>query len=225
MKNIIACLLAGLWSVLVVNTQAWAESAPNTPVAAPAVEIPAAVKTLIAQMSSEKFEEREAATKALSALPSATVKVLEAALAQSTDLEVNKRLELLIERLRADATMAQLTEGMTKTPSGLSFKELRPGKGEMPGVQDNVSVHYRGLLTNGKEFDSSYKRGEPSTFALTSVIKGWTEGLQKMQPGGKYVLVIPPDLAYGEAGAGEMIPANATLIFEVELIKIDRKAP
>lgn len=106
------------------------------------------------------------------------------------------------------------------TSSGLQFKLLRAGQGASPAASDVVKVHYRGTLADGKEFDSSYSRGAPAEFPLNRVIKCWTEGVQKMQVGAKAQLTCPPAIAYGERGAGGVIPPNATLSFEVELLGI-----
>ena len=103
-------------------------------------------------------------------------------------------------------------------PPGLVYSSLREGKGASPTAADAVKVHYRGTLPDGTEFDSSYKRGQPASFPLNGVIKCWTEGVQRMKVGGKAKLVCPPELAYGERGAGGVIPPNATLRFEVELL-------
>jgi len=107
-------------------------------------------------------------------------------------------------------------KGVKTTASGLQYEILTAGKGDSPKASDAVTVHYRGTLIDGTEFDSSYNRGKPMTISLDRVIKGWTEGLQLMKPGAKYKLFIPPDLGYGERGAGGSIPPNSTLIFEVE---------
>lgn len=114
-------------------------------------------------------------------------------------------------------------EGVVTTASGLQYKVLTQGTGPKPTAADTVVCNYKGTLINGTEFDSSYKRGQPATFPVSGVIKGWTEALQLMQVGSKYQLFIPSDLAYGERGAGADIGPNATLIFEVELISIQPK--
>jgi len=109
--------------------------------------------------------------------------------------------------------------GARKTESGLIYRELRPGAGASPKATDTVEVHYRGTLTDGKEFDSSYD-GEPLEFPLNRVIRAWTEGVQMMKVGGKAQLVCPANLAYGERGAPPDIPGGATLVFEIELLGI-----
>ena len=110
--------------------------------------------------------------------------------------------------------------GVKQTPSGLQYLIITPGEGSQPGPTDKVRVNYRGTLLNGTEFDSSYKRKEPIEFPLNGVIKGWTEGLQLIKPGGKIQLFIPANLAYGARGAGGVIGPDETLIFEVELLKV-----
>lgn len=108
------------------------------------------------------------------------------------------------------------------TASGLQYTEIVAGTGASPQPGDTVSVHYTGTLTNGVVFDSSYKRGQPIQFPLGQgrVIKGWDEGVASMQIGGKRTLLIPPSLGYGASGAGGVIPPNATLLFEVELLEV-----
>jgi FKBP-type peptidyl-prolyl cis-trans isomerase len=112
-------------------------------------------------------------------------------------------------------------EGVTTTASGLQYKVLEAGTGARPSAKDSVNVHYRGTFIDGKTFDSSYDRGQPISFPLNGVIKGWTEGVQLMPVGAKYEFYIPHDLAYGENGAGGVIPPYATLIFVVELLGIE----
>jgi FKBP-type peptidyl-prolyl cis-trans isomerase len=111
-------------------------------------------------------------------------------------------------------------EGIQITDSGLQYKVIEMGDGAKPSATDKVKVHYRGTLLNGEEFDSSYERGEPISFQLNQVIPGWTEGVQLMPVGSKFMFYIPPDLAYGPAGGGPIGP-NATLIFQVELLGIE----
>jgi len=113
--------------------------------------------------------------------------------------------------------------GIITTESGLQYEVLTPGDGPKPLPVDTVRVHYKGTLLDGTEFDSSYSRGEPIEFPLNGVIPGWTEGLQLMNTGAKYRLFIPSDLGYGSTGAGQHIPPNSTLIFEVELLDINPK--
>ena len=110
--------------------------------------------------------------------------------------------------------------GVTTLSDGLQYKVVTEGTGPVPKASDTVTVNYRGTLINGTEFDSSYKRGEPATFPVGGVIKGWTEILQQMKVGSKYQVFIPSDLAYGERGAGQDIGPNATLIFDIELLGV-----
>lgn len=111
-------------------------------------------------------------------------------------------------------------DGVRTLPSGLQYKVISEGEGTSPSETDTVTIHYRGTLIDGSEFDSSYGRGHPATFSLDRVIRGWTEGLQLMRPGAKYRFYIPPELAYGEGGSGSRIGPNATLLFEVELLSV-----
>ena len=113
-------------------------------------------------------------------------------------------------------------KGAVRTESGMVYTSLSEGKGESPKADDTVKVNYRGTLIDGKEFDSSYKRDKPLEFKLNNVIKCWTEGVQKMKPGGKAQLVCPSNLAYGDNGAGELILPGATLVFEVELLEVKK---
>lgn len=112
--------------------------------------------------------------------------------------------------------------GVTALPSGLQYEVLVPGKGETPKATDKVKCHYHGTLINGMVFDSSVERGQPAVFGVSQVIPGWVEALQLMPVGSKWRLFIPSDLAYGERGAGEAIEPNSTLIFEVELLGIEK---
>ena len=115
----------------------------------------------------------------------------------------------------------QTSEKFITTSSGLQYRILNEGSGdENPRPESVVSVHYRGKLINGLEFDSSYQRNQPASFPVNGVIRGWTEALQLMIVGDKWELIIPPDLGYGEKGAGDIIPPDSTLFFEVELLEI-----
>lgn len=125
------------------------------------------------------------------------------------------------QNLRAsEAFMAENAKkpGVAATTSGLQYQVLQPGGGQQPTAQDSVTVNYKGSLIDGKVFDS----GEGISFPLNGVIPGWTEGLQLMKEGAKYRFFIPPALAYGESGAGRVIPPNAALVFEVDLLKVNR---
>ena len=113
--------------------------------------------------------------------------------------------------------------GVTTTASGLQVEMLAAGEGPTPTINDTVAVHYEGRLADGTVFDSSYQRGQPAVFGVADVIPGWTEGLQLMRPGGKARFTIPPELGYGAQGAGGVIPPNAVLVFDVELLAIAPK--
>ena len=115
-------------------------------------------------------------------------------------------------------------EGVKTTASGLQYKVIKEGGGPVPTAADKVKVHYRGTLIDGTEFDSSYKRNEPAVFTVGGVIKGWSEALKMMKVGSTWQLFIPPALAYGERGAGQVIGPNSVLIFDVELLGIEKEA-
>jgi FKBP-type peptidyl-prolyl cis-trans isomerase FklB len=136
------------------------------------------------------------------------------ALAQKTASDANKAAGLAY--LEANAKK----EGVVTTESGLQYKEVVSGDGEIPTSDKTVVVHYKGTLTDGTVFDSSYDRGQPAEFPVTGVIQGWVEALQLMNVGDKFELTIPSDLAYGQRGSGPTIGPDATLLFEVELVEI-----
>ena len=135
----------------------------------------------------------------------------------------NTRMAGEKNRAEGDAYLAANSKkpGVVTLPSGLQYRIITQGTGKKPSASSTVSTHYVGRLLNGTEFDSSVKRGQPATFPVNGVIKGWTEALQMMPVGSKWELVIPPSLGYGEQGAGGVIPPNAVLIFEVELLSIN----
>ena len=144
------------------------------------------------------------------------------AAAEKRNAEAAKKAAANLEEGQAFLAENAAKEGVKTTESGLQYQILEAGEGDAPAATDTVVVHYAGTLINGEEFDSSHKRGQPATFKLNGVIKGWTEGLQLLKPGGKAKLFIPPELAYGERGAGAMIGPNATLVFEVELLEVKK---
>ena len=145
---------------------------------------------------------------------------------QVRERQEEKRLALVeTNKKEGDAFLAtnKTKEGVVTLPSGLQYKVMVAGTGAKPSATDSVVCNYRGTLLDNTEFDSSYKRGQPATFTVGGVIKGWSEALQLMPVGSKWQLFIPPDLAYGERGQGPIGP-NATLVFEVELVSIQPKA-
>ena len=147
-----------------------------------------------------------------------------------TDLRARQEVAMQkageINKKAGDDFLAQnkTKEGVVALPDGLQYKILKEGNGPKPAATDSVVCNYRGTLIDGTEFDSSYKRGQPATFPVNGVIKGWTEAVQLMPVGSKWQLFVPADLAYGNRGAGPDIGPNATLIFEVELLSIQNKA-
>lgn len=139
------------------------------------------------------------------------------------EIPVHQSADAYAAEQRAWLAESALQEGVTVTESGLQFRILSEGGGsDKPKASDIVQIHYRGRLTDGIEFDSSYNYGEPAEFPLDGVIKGWTEGVQLMSVGDAYELIIPSDLGYGSEGSGDEIPGHSVLIFEVELLDIIR---
>lgn len=132
-----------------------------------------------------------------------------------------RSLTLLIAALLASAS-AFAAAPVETLPSGVKVTHTVDGTGAQPKASDTVKVHYKGTLADGKEFDSSYKRNAPATFPLSRVVPCWTEGMQKIKVGGKATLTCPPATAYGDRGAGGVVPPNATLTFEVELLAIEK---
>jgi len=150
----------------------------------------------------------------------ATISDLQKRIAAVRQKELKEKAEKNLAESKAFLEENKKKEGIKTLPSGLQYKVLAEGSGKVPKADDTVTVHYRGTLVNGTESDSSYKRGQPSTFKVSGVIRGWSEALQLMKEGSKWQLFIPPDLAYGERAAGAQIPPNSALIFEVELISV-----
>ncbi len=149
---------------------------------------------------------------------------MQAALQEFADNQMKMQQEMIEmvkssgEEFRADFAKQ---EGVQSTDSGLLYKVYEEGEGAKPGPDSTVTVHYRGTLTDGSEFDSSYSRDEPTTFSLGGIIPGWVEALQLMSVGAKYQIVLPPELGYGEQGSPPVIPPSATLVFEIELLAIE----
>jgi FKBP-type peptidyl-prolyl cis-trans isomerase FklB len=148
------------------------------------------------------------------------LKQLQAEAQKKQDAELQKAGEANMKEGEEFLAANKTKDGVVTLPSGLQYKIVTAGTGAKPAAKDTVVCNYRGTFINGTEFDSSYKRGQPATFPVSGVIKGWTEALQLMPVGSKWQLFIPPDLAYGQRGAGGAIGPNATLVFEVELISI-----
>ena len=148
-----------------------------------------------------------------------TVLELQQRVVAARQKELKEKAEKNLSESKAFMEENKKKEGVKTLPSGLQYKILTEGSGKTPKAADNVTVNYKGTLINGSEFDSSYKRGKPATFQVDKVIRGWTEALQLMKEGSKWQLFIPPQLGYGERGAGP-VPPNSTLIFEVELISV-----
>lgn len=136
--------------------------------------------------------------------------------------EAAKTAQMNLEQGKAFLAENAKKDGVSVRPSGLQFRVLQEGAGKTPGAMDTVTVHYRGTMIDGTEFDSSYARNQPATFAVGGVIPGWTEALQLMREGAKWELYVPPELAYGERGMGSRIPPNSTLVFEVELVSLNQ---
>ena len=134
--------------------------------------------------------------------------------------QITEEANMNLQKSAAFLVENQAKEGVVTLPSGLQYKILTPGTGEFPKATDQVRVHYHGTFIDGKVFDSSIERNEPIVFGVNQVIPGWTEALQLMQPGAKWMLFIPPALAYGDKGAGGVIGPNLALVFEVQLIEI-----
>jgi len=174
----------------------------------------AAIRDALSGKESRLSEEEMRA--ALTNLQERTVAAMQASMKERAQKNLAEGEKFLAEN--------KTKEGVKTTASGLQYKVIEEGEGPSPKAGDTVTVHYRGTLVDGTEFDSSYAREEPATFSLTGVIPGWTEALQLMKKGSKWVLYIPAELAYGERGAGNRIPPNSTLIFEVELLS-SQKTP
>ena len=143
-------------------------------------------------------------------------------LQQKLQAAAQKKIQAEKDRGAAYMTANKKRAGITELPNGLQYEVLKAGdaNGVKPRVQDTVVVHYKGMLTDGTEFDGSEARGVPASFPLQSVIKGWTEILQHMTVGSKWRVYIPSDLAYGDRGAGQRIPPGATLVFDINLLEI-----
>ena len=164
----------------------------------------------------------DALTEKPSRLSEAETQAVVAAFQKKRQDEVTKIAETNLKAGQEFLAANKLKKGVVTLPSGLQYKIIKSAKGDKPTASDTVVTHYRGTLINGKEFDSSIKRGEPATFPLNGVIPGWQQVLPLMPVGSKWQVFIPADLAYGARGAGGGIGPNETLIFEIELLKINK---
>ncbi len=153
----------------------------------------------------------------------ATLVTLQKEVAERQDAKKKTMAEKNIKEGDSLLTANKTKEGVVALPSGLQYKVITQGKGPKPTASDTVVTHYKGTFIDGKQFDSSYDRGEPATFTVNGVIPGWTEALQLMPVGSKWQLWVPSQLAYGENGFQNVIPPNAALLFEIELISIQPK--
>lgn len=149
-------------------------------------------------------------------MPDEANKILESFMEKSNRNVADGNLEAGLEFLAKNATQ----KGVVELPSGLQYKVINEGDGEIPSLSDEVKCHYHGSLIDGTVFDSSVERGQPAVFPVNGVIQGWVEALQLMSVGSKWRLYVPPELGYGEQGAGGVIGPNATLVFDVELLEI-----
>lgn len=167
---------------------------------------------------------RDAADGADPGIPPQEMRKILVELKRKVEADERKRRREKAEKHRAEGEAFLAAngkkEGVVTLPSGLQYKVLAAGTGKSPGPADNVTVHYRGTLVDGTEFDSSMKRNEPATFGVDRVIAGWKEALPMMKEGAKWRLFVPPKLGYGKQGAGSRIPPDSTLIFEIELIAV-----
>ncbi len=144
---------------------------------------------------------------------------------KTREAQMKKFRELAVKNGEESAKFLEVNkkkEGVKTTQSGLQYKVLKEGDGITPGPEDMVTVNYRGMFTDGKEFDSSYTKGEPAKFQANGVIKGWVEALSMMKAGSKWQIFVPPDLAYGKNGVGNRIPPNTVLEFEIELLSVEK---
>ena len=143
---------------------------------------------------------------------------------KARDVQLRKFQEAIVKNAEESAKFLEENggkEGIKTTESGLQYRILKEGNGISPKEDDFVTVHYRGTFTDGEEFDSSYSKGEPQSFETDGVIKGWTEALKMMKVGSKWMLFVPPDLAYGRSGMLPKIPPNKVLVFEIELLSVE----
>ncbi|MDR0661059.1 MAG: FKBP-type peptidyl-prolyl cis-trans isomerase [Prevotellaceae bacterium] len=221
MKNILLILTAALFWTLPVNAQ-------NSPATidslsyALGTNIGLSLKTFPAKLDAVSLS--KAITDALNDNPDMTMQESEMFLQNYFMRQQNEAASRNKKEGKAFLNANKDKPGVVVSPSGLQYKIERAGTGISPTEDDEVEVHYRGTLIDGREFDSSYKRGETITFALKSVIKGWTEGLQYAKEGGKIWLYIPSDLAYGDVSRqSSIIEGGSTLIFEIELIRVIKK--
>ena len=214
-------LLAGIPTILVAADNADLKTDPEKNGYSVGYDVGRSIKRQIMGVDTDSMARglKDGASGAAPALPDSEMQQRFAAVRQESAQKIMEK-----NKQDGEAYLAKNkgTKGVKTTASGLQYKVITAGKGKLPTADDTVTVNYRGTLIDGTEFDSSYKRNQPATFPVKGVIPGWTEALQLMKEGSKWMVYIPSNLAYAERGAGNFIGPNSALIFEVELLSITK---
>ena len=214
-------LLAGIPTILVAADNADLKTDPEKNGYSVGYDVGRSIKRQIMGVDTDSMARglKDGASGAAPALPDSEMQQRFAAVRQESAQKIMEK-----NKQDGEAYLAKNkgTKGVKTTASGLQYKVITAGKGKLPTADDTVTVNYRGTLIDGTEFDSSYKRNQPATFPVKGVIPGWTEALQLMKEGSKWMVYVPSNLAYAERGAGNFIGPNSALIFEVELLSITK---